>query len=142
MENIKVKDIMTPHPVTIKDYTSLTRAAEKMREINCGILLIGNEDSVYGVITDRDIVVRAIAANAKPEHTIVKEVMSIGVLTCDEGDSMRKALDIMLSHDVGRLLVKNSEGKIVGIITLGSIIRHAMNKDKLADIISHAAEAH
>lgn len=140
MENIKVRDVMTPTPVIIKDYTSLTRAAEKMREINCGILLIGDEDTIVGVITDRDIVVRGIATKAKPDNMIVKDIMSIGVFSCHEDDNIKHALDVMLTQDVGRLAVKNDEGKIVGIITLGSIIRYALDKDQLKNMLSQAAE--
>lgn len=86
---MQVKDVMTREALYIPTGSTLRDAAEMMQQLNCGFLPIGDpsEDRLQGVVTDRDIVLRAVAAGKDPGATTVEEVKSDKVLCCFEGDN-------------------------------------------------------
>jgi len=81
MKNTKVKDLMTPHPVLVSPNASLQEAAKRMKKINCGILPVGTEQQLEGIITDRDITIRAVSEGRDPIQAKVSQYMSDRVYT-------------------------------------------------------------
>lgn len=138
MRNTEVKELMTKHPVLINTDTTLKEAAEFMRDIDCGVLPIGNEDKLEGMLTDRDIVVRAVAKGKDPEKEKVKDYMTKNVYYCEENDTLEQAADKMREHNVSRLIVRDESGKTCGILTFGCILRNNKNTEETNNVVEHA----
>lgn len=124
---MKVKDVMTPEARFVEPSTTLMEAATRMRELGCGFLPISNGDNtrLEGVVTDRDIVIRAVAQGLDPSRTTVDEVKSNRVLYCFADDDLESAVQSMELQQVYRLIVlDNPQNKsLCGIVTLGDISR-------------------
>lgn len=125
---MRVKDVMTDKCSFVSPETNLQEAARKMRDLDCGFLPIGNESrgKLEGVITDRDIVIRAIAEGADPVEAKVEDWETQRVLYCFEDDDLKSAADSMHDQQVHRLIVLNNpeEKQLCGVISLGDIARH------------------
>lgn len=138
-----VKDVMTKNVEYIHSDSSLKDAAERMHRLDCGFLPIANsgQEKLRGVITDRDIAVRAVAEGFDPTQTTVDEIKTDKVLYCFEDDSLSDAAVSMSEQKVYRLIVLNNrnEKKMTGIISLGDIVRH--NEEKLAGSIAKGIAA-
>jgi CBS domain-containing protein len=139
MRNMKVEELMTERPVVIGPDDSLQQAAEKMRETECGILPVGAHDKIEGVITDRDIVVRAVAKGKDVAKEKVRDYMTAKVCGCKANDTVQVAADAMHKHKVSRLVVQDDDGGgMVGIITFGSILRKDRNPAEVNDVVARA----
>ena len=117
---MKVSDVMTAQVVTAKPSTSVKDLAKTMSEIDSGAIPIIEDGKVIGLVTDRDIVVRVIAAGLDLS-TKASEIMSDDVQTCLEEDNLADATAKMASHSIRRLVVLNESGRLAGIISLGDI---------------------
>jgi CBS domain-containing protein len=95
-------------------------AARLMAEIDAGVLPVGENDRLVGMITDRDIAVRAVAAGKGP-NTPVRDVMSTEVMYCFEDDEIDEVSQNMAEIKLRRLPVLNSEKRLIGIVSLGDI---------------------
>ncbi|MFT4073899.1 MAG: CBS domain-containing protein [Asticcacaulis sp.] len=102
--------------------TTVRDAAQMMRDGDYGYLPIGDHVKLKGAVTDRDLVVRALAAGMGPD-TPLSEVMSETIIYCFEEDDLREAGDLMKREQIRRLAVLNDHKRMVGIITLGDIAR-------------------
>ncbi len=132
-----VSEIMTRGAELIGPNTTIWReAAAKMRSANVGALPVGENDRLIGMVTDRDIVVRAVAENRSPGNTNVRDVMSEGVCYCFEDDSAAAAARTMAEHQVRRLPVLNREKRLVGVVALADLGLNATTaaQDALAGI--------
>ena len=118
-----VRDLMTTSPRTVTADTSLVDAAKAMRDEDAGIVPIVDGDSLHGVVTDRDIVVRAIAEGKDPTATKVRDVASKDVATIDPQQNLDEALRLMAQHQVRRLPVVEEDGRLVGIVAQADIAR-------------------
>jgi len=141
MKNVMVKDLMTVHPTLISPNATLQEAAEKMKEVDCGMLPVGLKNFVEGVITDRDIMIRAIAEGVDPRAALVKDYMTGRVYACNESDLLEDAAEKMRAHKVGRLVVKDKNGKAVGVLSFGGILRQQADSDEVANVVKHATSA-
>ncbi len=135
----KVKDLMTPNPVTIDPGDTLQQAARKMEIADCGILPVGTGNKLKGMITDRDIVVRAIASGKDPAHVKVADYMTAAVYACNENDTLEEAAVKMREHKVSRLVVTDKEGKVTGILSFGFVFRNDASAEEVANVLKHAA---
>lgn len=138
MQETKIKDIMTKDPVVISPDCTIKEAAMKMKEIDTGVLPVGAEDKLHGMITDRDIVLRVIAEGEDIEQTKVEDIMTPKVVTCGEDESLQKAADTMRLHQVNRLVITDDEGKMCGILSFGGILRKDDNTSEICEVIQHA----
>ncbi len=120
---MKVSDIMNPETVSIDPEETVSLAARLLSRHNIGSLPVCASDGhVRGVITDRDIVLRCVAAGEDPELTPVREVMSRSVITVEPSEDTKKAGELMARGQVRRLPVTEN-GKLVGILALGDLAR-------------------
>ncbi len=118
-----VKDIMNSYVVTISPDENASVAARMLSRHNVGILPVCTGDGkLQGVVTDRDIVLRCIAADKKPDQTPVKNVMTSRVVTVSPQDDYKQASQKMAREQVRRILVTDQE-KLVGILSLGDLTR-------------------
>jgi CBS domain-containing protein len=134
---MQLKDIMTRDPVVLSPDVPLKEAAQKMREIDSGVMPVGEDDQLLGMLTDRDITVRATAEGKDPNNTPVREVMTPEVVYCFEDDDVRDAARKMEEHQVRRLIVLTRDKRLAGIVALGDIAVHAPS-DQLAGEITEA----
>ncbi|MCB2081685.1 MAG: CBS domain-containing protein [Rickettsiales bacterium] len=138
MRNTKVKEVMTAHPTLISPDATLQEAAQKMEEVDCGILPVGKESKLEGMITDRDIVIRAISRGKNPAKEKVKDFMSRQVYSCKAHDTLIEAATQMNKHNVSRLIVKDDSGRVSGILSFGCILRKDASADEIVDVVEHA----
>jgi CBS domain-containing protein len=124
---MQVKEIMTPDVEFVTTDTTLEKTAERMRDLNVGELPVVLGEEAVGVITDRDIVVRAVAHGLVPQAAKVTEAMTEGVFACSQEDDIEKAAEIMANRKIRRLLVMDAGGKMSGVVSLGDV---ALNLDK------------
>lgn len=117
---MKVRDSMTRDVQIAAPSQSVREAAQMMAELDVGVLPVGESDRLVGMITDRDIVVRAVAAGHGPD-TLVREVMSAQVQYCFDDQSLEEVTANMADIQVRRLPVVNRDKRLVGIISLGDI---------------------
>jgi CBS domain-containing protein len=126
----KVRDIMVDDVVSIEPEASLTDAACLMEEANVGMLPVVQDGMVLGVITDRDIVVRAVAREADPASTAVGDCLSINAIVAHPDWSTEQAMQTMAQAQVGRLPVLDDDNQLVGVVTLSSLAFRAPEKDE------------
>jgi CBS domain-containing protein len=118
---IQAHDMMTRHLELVESDASLQHAAEIMQRCNVGFLPICEEGRPVGVLTDRDITVRATAAGADPKQICVRDVMTKEIHTCFQEETLREVAAQMQGSQVRRILVVDRQGKLVGIISLGDL---------------------
>lgn len=117
---MKVKECMTADVVIASPGDTICEAARKMAECDSGALPVGENDRLVGMITDRDIALRAVAKNMPPA-TPVRDVMSREVLYCFDDEDIEQVAQNMGEQQVRRLPVLNRDKRLVGIISLGDI---------------------
>jgi CBS domain-containing protein len=127
---MRVRDIMTMNPLTISEETSVEDAARIMRDHGIGLLPVGDRENVTGVITDRDIAVRATAESRDARHTPVREIMTRNCAYCFDDQDIENACLMMEEKHLRRLLVFNRQRDLAGILSLDDVATRA-RKDRL-----------
>ena len=117
---MQVSEAMSDDVKIANPNQSIRDAARLMAEIDAGILPVGENDKLVGVITDRDIAIRAVGADKGPA-TPIREIMSKDVKYCFEDDDLDDIAQNMADIKVRRLLVLNREKRLVGILSLGDM---------------------
>jgi len=120
---MKVRDAMTHDVRLAKPDQTIREAARIMAEIDAGSVPVSDNDRLVGMITDRDIAVRAVAQGKSPD-TKIGEVMSHEVLYCFEDEELEEVSRNMGDVKVRRMPVVNRDKRLVGIISLGDLARH------------------
>jgi CBS domain-containing protein len=120
---MQVQEIMNSNVHLADPNMTIRDAARRMRAENVGALPVGENDRLVGMVTDRDIVTRAIADERSPGTTTVREVMSKRVLYCFENDDVQRAAEVMAERQVRRLPVLNRDKRLVGIVALADLGR-------------------
>ena len=116
-----VSDVMTREVVSVGPEATLTEAARTMKSFDIGPLPVCEGDQLLGVITDRDITVRATAEGRDPMHTTVSAVMTREIVCCLEADELESAAHLMQRNQLRRLLVVDNRGKLVGIVSMADL---------------------
>lgn len=118
---MQLRDIMTKSVETIGYDASLRYAATLMENENVGFLPVMRDGQMVGVITDRDITVRAVSKGLSPEETIVEQAMTENVVALPENTEVEDAADLMDSRKVRRLVVTDSHESLVGVVSLDTL---------------------
>ena len=129
---MKVKDIMTPNPVSVTPDTRIQDAARMMKQHNVGIIpVVEREGStqLVGVITDRDIAVRCVAEGHDSSKCPVSEAMSGDVQTARADDDVDNIMQLMGREQVRRIPIVDERGGLVGIVAQADIVREADDED-------------
>lgn len=123
---MKVHDIMKHEPCFTTPGTHLAKVGTLMAEAACGFLpVVGDEDRVVGVITDRDLALAVASRDRKPSEIEVRQVMSGEVWGCAPNDDIREALSVMRVRKVRRLPVLGFHGRLEGILSLDDVVLEA-----------------
>ena len=117
---MKVSECMSDGVEICSPDDTIRDIARTMREIDVGAMPVGEDDRLVGMITDRDIAIRAIAEGMGPE-TRVRQVMSQHVRWCYEDEEIDDVADQMAEFKVRRLPVLNREKRLIGVISLGDV---------------------
>lgn len=120
---MQVKDVMSKNPDAISEDMTLKQAAEEMKKNDFGFLPVKQNGQIAGVITDRDLVIRALAKGQDPNKTKLKDAMTNKILFCYEDDDLKQAVKIMCDKQIHRLAVYDKQKKISGVISIGDIAR-------------------
>jgi signal-transduction protein with cAMP-binding, CBS, and nucleotidyltransferase domain len=128
-----VREIMTQNPVTLPRSASITEAAKRMRDDDIGDVIVMDDGDMCGLVTDRDIVVRAVAEGADPQFTKVDEICTHDLVTVAPGDSLQQTAQLMRERAVRRVPVVEG-GRPVGIVSLGDLAIELDEQSGLADI--------
>ena len=137
---MKVKDIMTDRVIRVHPEECVAVAARQMATNHIGAMPVcGNDGRVLGVVTDRDLVVRCLAAGRSPEKTKVREVMTGFVVSVTPDTGIRAAASVMGHRQIRRLPVVE-EGKLCGRVSLGDLARSDESVMDAADALQDIAE--
>ena len=116
-----IREVMTRDVEVIRPNDTLRDAARKMRDLDVGPIPVCDGQRVQGMITDRDIVVRAIAEDMNPAQTRVADIMSQGISYCFDDDEAEKVLERMEEEQLRRFIVVDRDKKLVGIVALADL---------------------
>lgn len=125
----KVRDVMTDRPRCVTPETPVSEAARLMKSEDVGSLPVLEGDKLTGIVTDRDIVVQAIADEKDPRGMPVREVASREVVTIGPEEDLSEALKLMASNQVRRIPVVDEDSTLVGIVAQADIAREVKEKD-------------
>lgn len=128
-----IRDLMTPDPVTVDAGASIQEAAQIMAEQDIGDVLVMDHEAVQGIVTDRDIAVRAVAEGRDPSSTMVGEICSSQVLCLTPEQDASAAVDLMREQAVRRIPVVD-QGRPVGMLSIGDLALDLDSRSALADI--------
>jgi CBS domain-containing protein len=124
----KVHEVMTDRPRCVTPETPVSEAAQLMESDDIGSLPIVDGEQLIGMVTDRDIVIRAVAKGKDPRGMPVREVASGELVTVQADDNLLDALNLMASHQVRRLPVVDEDNRLVGILAQADIAGEAKEK--------------
>ncbi|MCR5872939.1 CBS domain-containing protein [Phenylobacterium sp. J426] len=124
---MRINEIMSRDVETARPQDTIQDVARKMREIDSGVIPVCDGDKVQGMVTDRDIVIRAVS-EARSFDTPVTDVMTADVEYCYEDDDITAAADKMAELQVRRLIVLDHDQRLVGIVSLGDIAQQGKDK--------------
>jgi CBS domain-containing protein len=124
----KVADVMTQRPRAVTPQTPLTEVAEVMEAEDVGAVPLVEGDRLVGIVTDRDIVVRAIAKGKDPSGMPASEVSSRELVTVSPDDDLSEALKVMAQYQVKRLAVTEDD-RLVGVVSQADVARQGKDKD-------------
>ena len=131
-----VRDIMTTRLELVNRRASLQDAAAKMAALGVGALpVVDRGQRLVGMITDRDITVRAVARGLAPDATSVEDVMTPGLIDCREDHDIEELARLMEHHELRRIVVCNANGKPVGIVSLDDIAWRGADKRLVAEAL-------
>jgi len=129
MGGTKVREVMTDNPRCVTPETPVAEAARLMKSEDVGSLPILEGEKVTGIVTDRDIVLQAVAEDKNPSGMPVREVASRELVTVGQDDDLSEALRRMASYQVRRIPVVDEDNRLVGIISQADIAREVKDKD-------------
>jgi CBS domain-containing protein len=128
-----ISEVMTSEPVTVDGSTSISQVAHIMREHDIGDVLVTDDKGVYGVVTDRDIVVRAVTTDGNPANMKVGDICSRELVAVNVDDGIDQAVQLMREHALRRLPVLRDQ-QLVGVVSIGDLAVDQDRRSALADI--------
>ena len=131
---------MTPQVEVVSPDASLHDVALKMRDIDAGAIPVCDGDRILGVVTDRDIVVRVLAASADPNGLTAADVMTSPAVTCFEDDEIEDAARLMEERQIRRLLVLGRDHRLAGIVSLGDLACKTGDDERSGEVLEHVSE--
>jgi CBS domain-containing protein len=137
---MKIHDIMTTEPSCINPELSVRDAARRMRDLDVGALPVCANDRLLGMITDRDLVVRALAEGRDPGSVIVRDTMSPGIVYCFDDEDVEIAARKMEDRQIRRLPVLNRDKRLVGIISIGDIATRVHDDRLCGEVLERVSE--
>ena len=136
---MRVSEVMTRDVRLTRPDESIRDAAREMAEIDAGVLPVADGDRLVGMITDRDIAIRAVAAGKLPD-TSVREVMTAEVKYCFEDEDLDHVMSNLGDLRVRRLPVMNRDKRLVGIVSIGDVAGKRKPKKATAEALAEISQ--
>ena len=137
---MKIAEVMTRDVEIISPHSTLQEAAALMKKLDVGPLPVCQDDRLVGVVTDRDITVRATAEGQDPWGTRVRDIMSTKVVSCFDDQEVEEAAALMRKNQVRRLLVLDRNKRLVGIVSLGDLAVESRDQKSAADALKDVSK--
>lgn len=137
---LRIKDVMTPQAEVISPDATTEDAAALMKTLDIGVLPVCDEEGLVGILTDRDLVVRVLAATRDPKAMLVGEAMTPSVVYCFDDDDVEHAATVMAGEQIRRLPVLNKNRKLVGIVSVGDIAVNAQNRQLTGKVLEDVSQ--
>ena len=129
----KLREVMTPNPVTLPVKATVIDAARQMKNEDIGDVVILDGDRACGIVTDRDLVVRAIAEGLNPESTSLSDICTKDLVSLTPDDTVAAAVELMRDKAIRRLVVLEGNTP-VGVVSIGDLAIESDGESALADI--------
>lgn len=137
---MQLRDVMTQNVEIVQPDATVQEAAIKMKALNIGALPVCDGDRLVGLLTDRDITVRATAEGHDPANTKIRDVMTPDITYCFDDQRVGDAARAMAENQIRRMPVLDRNKRLVGIVSLGSLAVHTKD-DKLAgDVLKQVSK--
>jgi CBS domain-containing protein len=137
---MQLKDLMTHSVENVPPGATLKEAAEKMRSLDIGALPVFENDKLVGMITDRDIAVRAVADGRDPNEATVRDAMTGQLLYCYEDEDVERAAKLMEEKQIRRLPVFDRSQRLCGIVSLGDIATRVHDERLSGEVLEQVSE--
>lgn len=121
----KIKDVMSRDFKWMAPDSPVSQVAQKMRDMDCGFMPLAENDKMIGMITDRDITIRAVAEGKKPEEVQARDIMTPKTYYCYDDQDVEEVCNNMGEIQVRRLPVVNRDKRLVGIVSMGDLAQVA-----------------
>ena len=118
---MQLRDVMTRDVEVVRPDATLQEAAGRMKALDVGVIPVCDGEHLMGMLTDRDITVRATAAGRDPRTTHVRDVMTPDVVCCFEDQDVTEAQRLMQERQIRRLLILNRDKRLAGVVSLGDL---------------------
>jgi CBS domain-containing protein len=119
---------------------SIREVARKMKALDVGMIPVYDGDRLVGMVTDRDITLRVVAAARDTTNTQAHEVMTPEVIYCFEDQTVEEAAQVMEQHQIRRLIVLNRDKRLVGIVSLGDLATHRQSQKAAGEALSEISK--
>ena len=139
----KCSDVMTRNPVSARPDDTVASVARLMKENDIGPVPIvddNNSKRLVGIVTDRDLALKVVAAGRDPQTTPVREVMTTNVITCRDDDDIETALDAMSTQQLRRIPVVDDGNMLLGIIAQADIATRMDSPEKTGEVVKDISE--
>ena len=136
---MKIRELMTKDVKTCEPHDTLQRCAQMMADLDVGIIPIAKADKLHGVITDRDIVIRAVAKGMDINTSLIRDCMSPKVVSVDANAAADEAARIMADNQIRRLPVVE-EGRLIGIVAIGDLAVVGIHENEAGFALSEISE--
>jgi CBS domain-containing protein len=137
---MQLKDVMTRDIQDISTDSTLKNAAETMRALDVGALPVCENNKLAGMITDRDIAIRAVAEGRDPNRTSVRDAMSGPLIYCFEDEDVSKAIALMEEKQIRRLPVLDKNHRLCGIVSLGDLATRVRDDRISGEVLERVSE--
>jgi CBS domain-containing protein len=136
---MKLQDVMSRNVEVVRPDAPIQEAARKMAQFNVGPLPVCDGDRLVGMVTDRDITVRATAAGRDPKTTPIREAMTEKVIYCFEDQDVREAAQLIEEKQIRRLPVLNRDKRLVGIVSVGDLAVRTHDKGLTGEVVERVS---
>lgn len=136
---MRVRDIMSKDVACVRSYDSIERAAQLMKQYNCGSIPVCTDDKIIGIITDRDIAVRSVASGDDVTEKRVGDVMTDSIVFASPDLDVNDAAKLMSDRQIRRLPVVEG-GSLIGIVALGDISLEPVCQESAEDALNNISK--
>jgi CBS domain-containing protein len=133
---MKIKEIMAVDPETLDPEDSIEEAAQVLSDADVGCAPVVSNEMVLGVLTDRDIVVRAVAEGQNMKSTKVQDILTPGAIHCYDDDEISTAAELMAEHQIRRIIVVTRDNRLAGVLSLADIASYTDEAAKVLEEVS------
>lgn len=137
---MKISECITHEPHCISPETTLAEAAEDMKLLDVGILPVCEDNEVVGIVTDRDMTVRAVAEGANPKTTTVGEIMTRVVVYCFDDQDVMEAAHLMEKNRVRRLPILDRQQNLIGILSLADLALRTEHREVATRVLTRISD--